>query len=122
MFGGGEVIGGASVAANIYVYCPSGVDGLVRCDLEEELEAFFGDAAEDCGAGSGNAGFNLDYELAEGEDPDAWADRLKTFLAGIGVRPGTVFEVFADGWEPGMAWRRVEVLGADRWLTKRDPK
>ena len=63
------------MAANIYIYCPSGVDGLSRCDLEEELEAFFGESAEDCGAGSGNMGFNLDYELADGEDPDAWADR-----------------------------------------------
>ena len=110
------------MAANIYVYCPSGVDGLSRCDLEEELEAFFGDAAEDSGAGSGEMGFNLDYDLADGEDHNAWADRLKPFLAGIGVRPGTVFEVFPDGWEPGQAWRRVEVSGADRWLTERDPK
>ena len=109
-----------AVAANIYVYCPSGVDGLARCDLEEELEAFFGGAAEDCGAGSGNAGFNLDYELAEGEDPEAWADRLKSFLLSVGVRPGTVFEVFVDGWEPGMQWRRVEVFGRDRRLTKRE--
>jgi hypothetical protein len=35
------------VGANIYIYCPSGVPGLARCDLEEELEAFFGGAAED---------------------------------------------------------------------------
>ena len=109
------------MAANIYVYCPSGRGGLSRADLEEELEAFFGDAAEDCGAGSGKDGFNLDYELTDGEDADAWADRLKPFLAGIGVRPGTVFEVFADGWEPGMSWRRVEVAGTDRVVTERDP-
>jgi hypothetical protein len=108
------------VAGNIYVYCPSGVQGLTLCDLEEELEAFFGSAAEDVGAGSGSAGFNLDYELAEGEDPDAWADRLRVFLERIGVRPGTVFEVFVNGWEPGMEWRQVEVFGADRRLTKRD--
>jgi hypothetical protein len=110
------------VGANIYIYCPSEVLGLARCDLEEELEAFFGGAAEDVGAGSGNAGFNLDYELAEGEDPDAWADRLKGFLRGIGVRPGTVFEVLVDGWEPGMEWRRVEVFGADQRLTKRESR
>lgn len=108
------------MGANIYVYCPSDVPGLARCDLEEELEVFFGEAAEDVGAGSGYAGFNLDYELAEGEDPDAWADRLKLFLQGIGVRPGTVFEVFVDGWQPGMEWRRVEVFGPDRRLTRRD--
>jgi hypothetical protein len=108
------------MGANIYVYSPSGVPGLDRCDLEEELEAFFAGAAEDVGAGSGNTGFNLDYELAEGADPDAWADRLKVFLQGLGVRPGTVFEVFPDGWEPGMEWRRVEVFGADRRLTKRE--
>ena len=102
------------MAATIYVYSPAGGDGLARSDLEEELETFFGGAAEDCGAGSGSAGFNLDYELADGEDPDAWADRLKLFLAGIGVRKGSVFDVFPDGWEPGMEWRRVEVFGEDR--------
>ena len=107
------------MAANIYIYCPSGVGGLDRCDLEEELEAFFGNAAEDCGAGTGLAGFNLDYELAEGEDPHAWADRLKPFLAHIGVRPGTKFDVFPDGWEPGMEWRRVEVFGEDQRRTDR---
>jgi hypothetical protein len=110
------------MAANIYVYCPSGGDGLTRCDLEVELEAFFSAAAEDCGAGGGKMGFNLDYELAEGEDPNKWADRLKPFLAGIGVRPGTFFTVYVDDWEPGMARRRVEVYGGDRWLTDRDPK
>lgn len=105
------------MAANVYVYCPAGVDGLDRSDLEEELEAFFGEAAEDCGAGSGVGGFNLDYELADGEDPHAWADRLKPFLARIGVRRGTVFDVFPDDWEPGMEWRRVEVFGEDRRRT-----
>ena len=110
------------MAANIYVYCPPGADGLPRGELEAELEEFFGGAAEDCGAGSGIKGFNLDYELAEGEDPNAWADRLKPFLAGLGVRPGTFFTVYPDGWVTGMAWRRVEVFGADRWLTEPDPK
>jgi hypothetical protein len=107
------------VAANIYIDCPAGGDGLARCDLEEVLEAFFGEAAEDCGAGSGAVGFNLDYELAEGEDPHAWAGRLKPFLAGVGVRPGTTFDVFPNGWEPGMGWRRVEVFGEDRRRTDR---
>ncbi len=81
------------MAAKIYVYCPGGAAGLCRCDLEEKLEGFFGGAAEDCGAGSGNMGFSLDYELAAGEDPEAWAVRLKPFLASIGVRPGTFFPV-----------------------------
>jgi hypothetical protein len=107
------------VAANIYVYCPSGMDGLSRCDLEEKLETFFGEAAEVTGAGSGQMGFNLDYELADGENHDTWAERLKAFLARIGVRPGTVFEVFPDQWEPGQAWRRVEVSGADCLVTDR---
>ncbi len=110
------------MAANIFVYCPSAGCGLSRIDLEEELEVFFGEAAEDCGAGGGKDGFNLDYELTDGEDPDAWADRLKPFLERIGVRPGTTFDVFVDGWEPGMEWRRVEVFGTDRRLTKPDPK
>jgi hypothetical protein len=108
------------MGANIYIYCPSGQSGLARCDLEEELETFFGDAAEDVGAGSGKLGFNLDYELAGGEDHEAWADRLRVFLKQVGVRPGTVFDVFPDGWEPGMEWRRVKVFGEDRRLTSRE--
>src|SRR3954449_7509091 len=102
------------MAANIYIYCPARDDGLSRCGLEEKLEAFFGGRAEDCGAGTGIEGFNLDYELTEGEDPHAWADRLEPFLAMIGARPGTKFDVFPDGWEPGIEWRRVEVFGEDR--------
>jgi hypothetical protein len=107
------------VAANIYIYCPSGVPGLSRGDLEEKLEEFFGDAADDSGAGSGEAGFNLDFDLEDGEDPHAWADRLKPFLARIGVRTGTIFDVFPDGWIPGMEWRRVEVFGED--VRRTDP-
>src|SRR5262249_37170018 len=106
--------------ANIYIYCPSGQPGLARCDLEEELETFFGSTAEDVGAGSGESGYNLDYELAKGENHEAWVDRLRVFLKQVGVRAGTVFEVFPDGWEPGMKWRRVEVFGEDRWLTRRE--
>jgi hypothetical protein len=107
------------MAANIFVYCPAGADGLDRDALEDELDAFFSAAAEDCGAGAGITGFNLDYELAAGEDPHAWADRLKAFLAKIGVLRGTKFDVFPDGWEPGMEWRRVEVFGDDRRRTDR---
>ena len=105
------------MAANIYVYCPSSAHGPSRADLEEELEAFFGGAAEDCGAGMGLGMFNLDFEFAPGADPHAWADRLKPFLAGRGVAPGILFDVFPDGWEPGMEWRRVEVFGDDRRRT-----
>jgi hypothetical protein len=106
------------MGANIYIYCPAGEAGLSRPDLEEELETFFGGAAEDVGAGAGGAGFNLDYELADGEDPEQWANRLRDFLRQVGVRPGTVFEVFAAGWEPGVEWRRVEVFGSDTRLFK----
>ena len=105
------------MAANIYIYCPAGATGLARNDLEEELEAFFGGAAQDCGTGTGIAGFNLDYELSRGEDAHAWAEHLKRFLKSIGVRLGTKFAVFPDGWAPGMEWRRVEVSGVDRRRT-----
>jgi hypothetical protein len=106
------------VGAKLYVYSPSGQPGLDRSDLEAVLEEFFDGAAEDVGAGSGQAGFNLDYELREGEVPQMWADRHRDFLRSIGVCPGTVLEVFADGWEPEQAWCRVEVFGEDRWLTE----
>jgi len=106
------------VAANIYVYFPPDPEGPDREDIAGELEAFFGEAAEDCGAGIGVAGFNLDYSLAEGEDPHTWGDRLKQFLASVGVRPGTKFDVFPNGWVRGMQWRRVEVFGEDRVHTQ----
>lgn len=85
-----------------------------REEIADALEAFFGDAAEDCGAGGGIGGFNLDYELADGEDPHAWADRLKAFLPRLSVSPRTAFDVFPDGWERGMEWRSVSVWGEDR--------
>ncbi len=107
------------MAANLYLYCPSGADCPSRCDLEEELEAFFGGVAEDCGAGTGFGGFNLDFEFLPGHDPHPWADRLKPFLAGLKVPRGTYFDVFPDGWEPGAEWRRVEVYGDDRRRTDR---
>jgi hypothetical protein len=96
---GGDWIG--AMAANIYIYFPTTDDGPDREDIAEELEVFFDGAAEDCGAGCGSGGFNLDYEMTDGEDPHAWADRLKPFLAGIGVPRGTAFTVFRDGWELG---------------------
>lgn len=105
------------MAANIHVYVRATADGLGREDVAEELEAFFGAAAEECGAGTGAGGFNLDYELAAREDPHAWADRLGPFLAGLGVPPGTAFTVFPDGWELGAEWRSVCVYGEDRRRT-----
>ena len=99
--------------ANIYIYCPITVPPLDRDEFAEEMERFFGEAAEDCGAGSGVSGFNLDYEFAQGEDIHKWADRLKTFLVAIEVPTGTRFDIFPDDWRPGDEWRRVEVFGSD---------
>ena len=107
------------MAANIYVYCPKDPDdkGPERDDLDDAILHFMGGAARNCGQGSGRGGFNLDYRLAPGEDPHAWADRLRPFLANFGVLRGTAFTVFPDGWQPGMEWRRVEVFGEDRRRT-----
>jgi hypothetical protein len=105
------------VPANIYVYFPAADEGLDREDLADELEMFFGAAAEDCGAGSDTGGFNLDYELAAGEDHHVWADSLKPFLANLGVPPGTAFTVFPDGWRLGAEWRTVCVYGEDQRRT-----
>lgn len=109
--------------ADIYVYCPAGEEeGLIRGDLEYELEEFFGEAALVSGGGGGLMGFHIDFELADGQDVDAWVERLKVFLVQVGVRPSTFFTVYPDGWEPGTPWRRVEVFGTDRWLTEKDAK
>jgi hypothetical protein len=106
------------VPANIYIYFRSDEDDdRDREDFAEAIEAFFGDAAEDCGAGTGDGGFNLDYELAEGEDPHAWSDRLKVFLAGMKVPRGTAFTTFPENWETGTEWRCVCVYGQDQRVT-----
>lgn len=105
------------MAANIYVYSSTDDSTMSRLALEEELDVFFGDAAENMGGGSGLKGFNLDYELKSDEDLNLWADRLRTFLRKLGVSQSTVFEVFEDGWKPGMPKRRVEVFGRDDWVT-----
>lgn len=110
---------GDPMPANIYIYFPADPDGPYREDVEEELESLFGDAAEDCGAGGGISGWNLDFAFAYGQDPHAWVDRLRQVLVDVGARPGTKFDVFVDGWEPGMEWRRVEVFGEDRRRTDR---
>ena len=111
------------MSTSIYIYFPAGQERATRIDLEDDLEEdFFGAAAEFTGSGSGNMGSNLDFELADGEDVEQWVLRLRNYLRQREARPGTVFEVFAEEWEPGMAWRRVEVFGSDRWVTERDPK
>ena len=102
---------GPPLAATIYIYCPADGPGLSRADLEEQLDAFFASAAENVGSGAAQNGFNLDYELADGEDVNQWADSLLKFLTGLGVRAGTTFDAFPDAWEEGMAFRRVEVWG-----------
>jgi hypothetical protein len=109
------------VGVSIYIYFPAASEGAGRNDLEDDLEEdFFSGAAELTGAGSGVSGSNLDFELADGEDVEQWVIRLRDYLRQGEARPGTFFEVFPEGWEPGMAWRRVEVFGEDRRLTKRE--
>ena len=99
--------------AHVYVYVPAADEGPYREGVAQALQAFFGTAAEDCGAGSGVRGFSLDCEMGAAKDPHAWADRLKPFLAGLGVPPGTAFTVFPDGWELGAESRSVCVYGED---------
>ncbi len=108
------------MGTSIYIYCPTGEEGANRGDLEYEAEGFFGGAAKVTGGGGGSDGFNLDFELADGEDVDSWVVRLREFLLQANARPSTYFDVFPEEWEPGMPWRQVEVVGADRWLTERD--
>ncbi|MCA9620179.1 MAG: hypothetical protein KC731_14245 [Myxococcales bacterium] len=103
--------------AHIYVYCGTDDDGLDRADLEAALEEFFGGRGEECGGGSGVHGFNVDFELATGEDPHPWVERLKSFLVQLGVSRSTYFDVFPEGWGPGAEWRRVEIFGADQRRT-----
>ncbi|MBY0228153.1 MAG: hypothetical protein K2W96_02615 [Gemmataceae bacterium] len=108
------------MTADIYIYFPTGKEGAGRTELEEELEGFFGGDARFSGAGSGVQGANLDFELEDGEDVGRWVTHRREFLRSHGAKPGTVFEVFPEDWEPGKPWRRVEVFGRDGWITERD--
>ena len=106
----------------IYIYCPSQGEGASRNDLEGAVAGFFGTAAEFAGGGNVSRGFNLDFELTDGEDVEEWVVRLREFLRQNHAPGGTLFEVFPDNWQPGMEWRRVEVYGTDRWLSVRNPQ
>ncbi len=107
------------MATDIYIYCPTGEDGAYRGDLEDELEGFLGEAGELTGGGSGIQGYNIDLSLNDGEEVEEWVLRLRNFLQKVGVRPGTFFEVFPEGWEPGMPHRGVEIFGEEIWITDR---
>lgn len=108
------------MGTEIYIYCPSGEEGAIRGDLEDEVEGFFGNAAMLTGAGGGLQGFNLDFELAEDQDVDVWVARLRDFLKQANARPSTFFDVYPEDWKPGMPWRRVHVFGEERWITERE--
>jgi hypothetical protein len=109
------------MSTSIYIYFPAGEKGASRNDLEDDLEDdFFGSAAEFVGSGSGLAGSNLDFELADDQDVDEWVTKLRVFLKEREVRPSTFFEVFDDEWEPGRPWLRVDVFGNTHLLTERE--
>jgi hypothetical protein len=112
--------------AEIYINCfdeEGWGEGTIRGNLEWDLEEFFGEAVVSTGGCGGKGGFTLDFELAEGEDMDSWATRLREYLQ---HRPNTgrstYFDVLPDGWAPGQAKRRVEVFGTDRWITEGEPE
>ena len=102
------------MAVTIDINFPSGPEGAGRFDLEKALENFFGAAAELVGGTGGAAGWELSFELAAGEDAEAWVARLCDFLRAADVRRGTWLAVFPDAWEPEMEWQRVEVYGEER--------
>lgn len=99
------------MAVTIEITFPHATQGAGRDELEDRLEDFFGPAAEMVGSGGGAEGSDLLFELAEGEEAEAWIDRLCEFLRAKGVRRGTWLAVFPDDWTPEMEWRRVEVDG-----------
>lgn len=110
------------MAANIYVYCPAGTDGLSRCDLEEALEGFFGGAAEDCGAAAVTWGSTSTTNWRPARICSCGLTASSRSWLASAYDKARSSPSYADGWEPGTAWRRVEVFGTDRWLTEPDPK
>jgi hypothetical protein len=49
---------------------------------------------------------------------ESWIGRLVTFLRQLGTGQSTFFDVYPDGWKPGMPYRRVKVFGDDLWLSE----
>src|SRR5262245_13271567 len=106
------------MSTDIYIYGGMDEDDeLYRDDLEDALRGLLKGAGRLTGAGSGVEGFNVDLSLADGQDVDSWTVRLVEVLKRLGAGPRTFFEVYPSGWKPGRGHRRVQVSGADRWLT-----
>ncbi len=111
------------MATDIYIYGGSDADDeLYRDDLEDALRGLLGQAGRLTGGGSGVsvAGYNVDLSMSAGEDIDSWVSKLVGLLRELGAGPSTYFEVFPAGYKAGMAWRRVDLGGGDRLLTKRE--
>lgn len=88
---------------------PPGGDRNERARVEDEIDELLGTAGENVGAGSGIKGWDLSYELDNGEDLDEWVGRIVARLRELGVRPGTFVGVFPLNWEADGTYRRVEV-------------
>lgn len=97
----------------IDIIFPDGADGAGRAELEDALEDFFGDAAELVACGSGLGSSDVSFELADGEDPAVWAERVRGFLRAEGARRTTWLAVFPDGWDDGDPFERVPVYGPE---------
>jgi hypothetical protein len=84
-----------------------------RVDLEDAIEARFGDDVEVAGGGQGGDGWNVDLAMPhEDADVQHFLEALVVFLRTWGVPTDTVLRVFERGWVEGQAAERIAVFDA----------
>ena len=87
------------MTASIYIYSKATSPRLEqegRGGLEDDIDDFLGNAGEVKGGGSGTAGWNIDLELGDGEEPAVWTERIIRFLRDWGVPPDVELEIIQE--------------------------
>lgn len=110
------------MSVDIVILMPVSPKGAADSELLSWLEDFFGPSAGFLGHGcslDGTHDLSFNYRLADGEDVGAWVVRLCDFLRGIKARRGTFLAVYPEGWRPGEAYHRVDVLGRNAGRPRR---
>jgi len=80
----------------IDIYFPPGLT-IDRDEIQVELERQLGSRGEVVGAGTGEAGSNLDLEIFDVADRTAVLDLITSALADLGVPPETIIATSDTG-------------------------
>ena len=99
--------------AQLHIYSGDALDRDLS-ELEADLESWLGNAGEITGTGSGRLGWNIDVELADGQNIERCVAQLFAALSSspVGVPRDTYFRVFPPVWVEGTGGRLVQVYSA----------